>query len=159
MEQFTSDNISGNLNVGSSMISLEYGGEKYLQQASVKLDLPLDVITSRQFITLKDATASINDLELLLNGTIENDTVSKNIITDLTYKLESWPVKNILALVPPSYSSYFNGMDVDGLLSSDGSIAGVYNDSHMPVMDMHLLFEKGTLKYSSFPLPLHDVDA
>ena len=132
------------------MISLEYGGEKYLQQASVQFDLPLDVITSRQFITLKNATASINDMELLLNGTIENDTVSKNITTDLTYKLASWPVKNILALVPPSYKSYFNGIDVDGLLSSDGSIKGIYNGSHMPLMDMHLLFEKGTLKYSVF---------
>jgi hypothetical protein len=28
----------------------------------------------------------------------------------------------------------------------------------MPLMDMHILFEKGTLKYSAFPLPLHDVD-
>ncbi len=59
------------------MISLDYDGEKYLQQASVKFDLPLDVITSRQFITLKNATASINDMELLLDGTIENDTVTQ----------------------------------------------------------------------------------
>ena len=152
------DNISGNVKVSNSMISLDYGGEKYLQQASVELDLPIDVITSRQYITLKNATASINDMELLLNGTIENDTVTKNITTDLTYKLASWPVKNILALVPPSYKSYFNGTDVDGLLSSDGSIKGIYNASHMPLMDMHILFEKGTLKYPSFPLPLHDVD-
>jgi hypothetical protein len=152
------DNISGNIKVSSSMISLDYGGEKYLQQAAVEFDLPLDVITSREFITLKNATASINDLKLMLNGTIENDTVSKNISTDLTYKLVSWPVKNILALVPASYKSYFNGIDVDGLLSSDGSIKGIYNGSHMPLMDIHLLFEKGTLKYSAFPLPLHDVN-
>ncbi len=140
------------------MISLDYGGEKYLQQAALRIDLPLEVITSRQFIKLKNATASINDMELLLNGTIENDTVNKNITTDLTYKLASWQVKNILALVPPSYKSYFNGIDVDGLLSSDGSITGVYNASHMPLIDMHILFEKGTLKYSGFPLPLHDIN-
>ncbi|HZY25703.1 MAG TPA: AsmA-like C-terminal region-containing protein [Bacteroidales bacterium] len=152
------DNISGNVKASSSMISLEYGGEKYMQQASVHFDLPIDVITSREFIRFKNATASINDLELLLNGTIENDTVSKNITTDLTYKLASWPVKNILALVPASYKSYFNGIEVDGLLSSDGSIKGIYNGSHMPLMDMHLLFEKGTLKYSAFSLPLHDVN-
>lgn len=152
------DNINGNINVSNSIISLEYAGEKYLQQASVKLDLPLDVITARQFITLKNATASINGMELSLDGTIENDTVSKNIITDLTYKLASCQVKNFLALVPPSYQLYFTGMDVDGLFSSDGTIKGIYNDSHMPLMDMHLLFEKGTLKYSAFPLPLHDVD-
>jgi len=154
----TRDNIRGNVKISTSMISLEYGGEKYLQQASLQCVLPIDVITSRQFIRLKNATASINNMELLLNGTIENDTVSKNITTGLTYKLASWPVKNILALVPPSYKSYFNGIDVDGLLSSDGSITGVYNDSHMPLLDLHLLFEKGTLKYSAFPLPLHDVE-
>jgi hypothetical protein len=152
------DSMSGNVKISSSMISLEYGGEKYLQQAALQCVLPIDVIMSRQFIRLKNATASINDMELLLNGTIENDTVSKNITTDLTYKLASWPVKNILALVPSSYKSYFNGIDVDGLLSSDGSITGVYNNSHMPLMDMHILFEKGTLKYSAFPLPLHDID-
>jgi hypothetical protein len=151
------DNISGNVKVSSSMVSLEYGGEKYLQQATVQFDLPLDVITSRQFIRLKNATASINDLEVALDGTIENDTVSKNITTNLTYKLASWPVKNIVSLVPPSYQSYFKGIEVDGLLSSDGSIKGIYNGSHMPLMDLHLLLEKGTVKYSSYP-SLHDVN-
>ena len=154
----TRDGITGNVKVSSSMISLEYGGEKYLQQASVQIDLPIDVITSRQFIRFKNATASVNDMELLLNGTVEDDTLSKKITTNLTYKLASWPVKNILALVPPSYKSYFSGIDVNGFLSSDGSIEGVYNDSHMPLMNLHILFEKGTLKYSAFPLPLHDVD-
>jgi hypothetical protein len=152
------DNISGNVKVSSSMISLDYGGENYLQQAAVQFDLPVDVITSHQFIRLKNATASINNMQLLLNGTIENDTVSKNITTNLTYKLASWPVKNIVALVPPSYKSYLKGVDVDGLLSSDGSIRGIYNTSHMPLLDMHLLFEKGTLRYSAFSLPLHDID-
>lgn len=154
----TQDNISGNVKVSNSLISLEYGGEKYLQQDAVQFNLPVDVVTSRRFITLKNASASINDMELWLNGTIENDTLRKNINTDLTYKLASWPVKNILALVPPSYKTYFNGIDVDGLLSSDGSIKGIYSASHMPLMDMHILFEKGTLKYSGFSLPLHDIN-
>ena len=153
------DNIVGNVNVNTSMISLDYGGEKYLQQAALRINLPLEVIASRQFIKLKNATASINDMELLLDGTIENDTLSKTITTDLTYKLASWQVKNILALVPPSYVSYFKGIDVDGLLSSDGSITGVYNASSMPLMDLHVLFEKGTLKYSGFALPLHDINS
>lgn len=152
------NNISGIVDVSNSVISLEYGGEKYLQQAAVQLVLPIDVITSQQLISLKNATATINGMELLVNGTVENDTLSKTIDTDLTYKLASWPVKNLLALVPPSYNSYFSGIDVDGMLSSDGSINGIYNGSQMPLLDMHILLEKGTLKYSSFPLPLHDID-
>ncbi len=151
------DNVSGDVRLSTSMISLDYGGEKYLQQASLQLNLPIDVVMSKQFIRLKNATAKINELELALDGTVENDTVNKNINTDLTYKISSWQVNKILALVPPSYMSYFKGIDVDGLLSSDGSIKGVYNASQMPLLDIHLLFEKGTLKYSAFSLPLHDV--
>ncbi len=155
----TNDNISGTVNLNTSMISLDYGGEKYLQQAALRIDLPLELITGRQYIKLKNATASINDMELLLDGTIENDTLTKTVTSDLTYKLGSWQVKNILALVPPSYKSYLNGIEVDGLLSSDGSITGIYNASHMPLLDMHVLFEKGTLKYSGFSLPLHDINS
>jgi hypothetical protein len=152
------DSISGNLKVSKSGISLEYDGEKYLRQASVELDIPVDIIPSRQFIRLKNVTASVNDLELFLNGTVENDTLDRNIITDISYKLKSWQIKNVLALVPPSYNSYFKGIDADGFMSSEGSIKGLLGDSVMPLMDIHLQLEKGIMKYTGFPLPLHDIE-
>jgi len=151
------DSISGNIEIESPSVSLEYGGEKYLQNTSFSLDMPLDFKPSRQLIGIKEASVSVNSLELFLNGTIENDTVSKNLITDLTYKLESWPVKNIVALVPPSFDSYLKGIETDGLLSSQGHIQGIMNDSVMPLMDISLEMKDGTLKYSGFPLPLHDL--
>jgi len=48
----THDNITGDIKVKRSVISLEYEGEKYLRQASVKLDIPAEVVLSRQFINL-----------------------------------------------------------------------------------------------------------
>lgn len=154
----TQDRISGNVKVTRSGISFEYDGEKYLNQASIQLDIPVDVIPSRQFINLKNATVSINDLEILLNGTIENDTINQNIITDIRYKLTSWPVKKMLELVPPLFHSYLEGIDGDGFLTSQGSIKGLLNDFVMPLMDIHLLLEKGMMKYAGFPLPLHDIE-
>ncbi len=153
----TSDSISGNVKVTRSVISFEYDGESYLNQADVKLDIPVDVIPSHQFIRLTAATFSVNDLELGLNGTIENDTINKTIISDITYKLTSWPVKSILSLVPPSFHSYLEGVEADGLLSSQGSIKGLFNNSVMPLMDINLMMENGMLKYTGFPLPLHDI--
>ena len=154
----TRDSVSGKLMVSKSEISLEYDKEKYLEQASIKFNIPVDVIPSRQFINFKNARASINDLELLLNGTVENDTINQNIFTDMSYELTSWPVKNMLALVPPLFHSYLEGIDADGLLTSQGSIKGLLNDSIMPLMDIHLLLEKGMMKYAGFPLPLHDIE-
>jgi hypothetical protein len=153
------DSISCHVKVSRSGISLEYDGEKYLQNASVQFNIPADVIQSRQFVRLKKASASINDLQIKLNGTIENNTISHNIVTDISYKLDSWPVKNILTLVPPSLNNYFKGIDAEGLLSSSGSIRGIYNDSIMPLMDIHLLIKNGNLNYVDFPLPLHDINS
>ncbi len=153
------DNISGKVKLAASGISFEYDGEKYLEQASIKMDIPVDIIASRQIINLKNATISINDLELGLNGTVENDTLNQHIITDIEYKLSSWPLRNILALVPPSLHSKLEGIDGDGLLTSQGSIQGILNDSVMPLMDIHLVLQEGKMNYDGFPLPLHDIES
>jgi hypothetical protein len=154
----TQDDISGTIEVTTPGISFEYDGEKYLEQASIRLAIPVDVIPSRQFINLKNARVSVNDLELLLNGTIENDTINQHISTDIDYKLSSWPFSSMLALVPPSFQSKLKGIDGDGLLTSQGSIKGILNDSVMPLMDIHLLLEKGKMNYDGFPLPLKDIE-
>ncbi len=151
------DNINGHVMLNSPSLSLEYVGEKYLHQASVHLDIPADISLSRQIIKLTDATAKVNDLKLLLSGTVENDTLNKAINPDLTFKVESWQVSDILALVPPSYNTYFKGIDAGGLLSSEGSIRGRYDVSHIPLLNVHVVYEKGTLKYPGLSVPLHDI--
>lgn len=153
----SADSIAAKINVSNSKISFDYAGEKYLNEASVELDLPLEVIMSKQFIKLKNAGITVNGLELLLNGTVENDTVNKNMITDLSYSFSSWQIKNVLALIPPSYNSYFKGIDADGIISSQGTIKGIMNDSSLPLFDIQLQMDKGVMKYSEFPLPLHDI--
>ena len=151
------DNITGDIKVKRSVISLQYEGEQYLQQTSVKLDIPAEIVLSRQLINLQNAKVSVNDLELMMNGSIENDTVNRRIITDLNYQFGSWPVENMLALVPPSFRSNLQGIEANGLLSSQGSIKGLLTDSVMPVMEINLQMEKAELKYDKFPLPLHDI--
>jgi hypothetical protein len=151
------DSISGNVKVSRSEISFEYKGEKYLDNASVRLDFPTDIVLSRQFVRIKEASALMNDLGITLNGTIATDTSNKNIIADISYKLKSWKLKEVLDLIPASFGSYLEGIDADGLLTSEGNIKGIFNDSLMPVMDIHVLLEKGTLKHAGFPLPFKDI--
>ncbi len=151
------DKISGEIRVMNSVISLEYDNEKYLQDARVSLDLPLDFVPSVQALTLKNAVASVNELGFSLNGSVGNDTADRKIITDLSYRLTSWPIGKILAVVPPSYASYLKDIEADGLLSSDGTIKGSFSETAMPILDIHLLLEKGKVRYSGFPLPLSDM--
>jgi hypothetical protein len=109
-------------------------------------------------IGFSDASFSVNDLKLLLNGTVESDPVSHNINTNITYILDKWQISSLLALVPPSFTKYLKGTEADGVLSSEGSIKGILNDSLMPVMDLNLFLNNGVLEYEGFPMPLHDIE-
>ena len=154
-----SDSISGTVRMELCKTSFTLGDEKYLHDALIRLNVEADAVLSRQFIQLKNTFLSINDLKLDVVGTVENDTLRKQIATDLSYKFDSWSVKNIMALIPASFSSYTNGIVADGKLSSEGTINGVYSSSTMPMMDIRVLLEKGTFRYPAFPLPLTAMNA
>jgi len=153
------DNISGSVCLESNQVGFALGEEVYLLDIPVELNVVANAIISRQFFQLKEASLSVNKLTLDLAGTVENDTIQKLVATDLSYKFASWPVKNIMALVPPSFASYAKGLEADGKLSSEGTINGVYSSSSMPLMDIHVLLEKGMLRYPDFPLPFTAINA
>ena len=155
---FTDDDFSGKIRLEPSKMTLELDNEIYLHDALIGLDLVADAIFSRQFVNMKEATISVNDLKLDVTGTVEIDTANY-IITDLTYKTDSWPVKNVMELIPSAFASYIEGIELDGKLSSEGTIKGIYNESSMPMMDIRLMLGRGTLKYADFPVPLRDINA
>ena len=152
------DTITSNIKVKNSTVSVQYEGEKYLQSASVKFDMLSDIIQSGSVMKINEGSGSVNGLEFKMNGSVGYDTRNQDIALDLGYNVKPSPIDQLLKLVPPSYQSYFKGVEVNGSLSSDGKIKGIYNDTHWPVCDIHLLMENGTLKYAGFPIPLHDMN-
>ena len=156
---FVGDSISGNIRLEPCKLTLELNNENYLQDALIGLNLTADATLSNKFVQLKEAFVSINDLQLYTSGTVEYDTLLQQTATDLSYKLDSWPIKSIMELVPSSFASYVEGIELDGRLSSEGTISGVYSTSSMPMIDVSVLFEKGTLKYDGFPVPLREINA
>ena len=153
------DRIRGEIKVSKSLVSLEYAGEKYLQASDLRFDLPLELKASGPVITFSNALVSVNDLGFRLNGTIINDNVNKEILTDISYQLDSWSLDKLLAMVPPSMTSYIKDYNAEGLISSEGSIKGSFSESAMPLMDIHLVVEKGGLKYAALPLTLKNIEA
>lgn len=153
------DSISGEIIMNPTTAMFQLGDETYLQDASVALNLVADAVLSRQLVTLKEASLSVNDLKLDVAGTVENDTVQNLVATNLSYKLASWPVKSVMALVPQSFASYIEGIVADGNVSSEGTVTGAYSQSSMPLVDVRVLLENGTLRYSDFPVPLTAINA
>ncbi|MHC1703318.1 MAG: hypothetical protein AB9846_05365 [Tenuifilaceae bacterium] len=152
-----SDTLNMHLKVSDCIMSFNYEGEDYLKNASITLYTPAKVILSKQLVQFGDSELSINEISLAFDGTVENDAVRDRINTNINYKSKKFPVSSALALIPPSYQSYTEGMTIDGIASSDGKITGFYSDSVMPLMDLHIIMYEGTFKYEGLPLPLSNM--
>ncbi|ASB47702.1 AsmA family protein [Alkalitalea saponilacus] len=152
------DHIVGNINISQSLITFGYDGETYLDNASVIIDAPSSTfIPSRVFLNLDNAKASVNQLAAHVSGTMEVDT-SGIIHTDMGYQLENWRIREIIAMIPPAFHEYLEGIETDGLVSSTGKITGIYSDSVMPLMDIKLQLKNGSFNYAEYPLPLRNMN-
>lgn len=155
--RLVSDTLSMHLNVSDCILSFNYDGEQYFKNASIKLNSPAKVILSKMLVEFGKSEVSINDINLTFNGTIENDATNNRINTNITYKSSTFPITSAFALIPPSYQSYIDGVDLKGTASSDGKITRFYSDSVMPLMDLHIIMHEGNLKYAGFPIPLSNM--
>lgn len=148
------DNFSGHLDVGNSVVSVEYEGEKYLDNARIQLSAPAEIIFSRMLVDLKDGLASVNGMGFSINGSIEYDIIRESVITDISYQLERGQIGDLMALIPPSFLSGFGEIDASGIISSRGIVRGSLNDSLMPLMDIRMTVADGNLSYGDLPFPL-----
>jgi len=149
-----SDTINTQINVSKGIVSLTYNGEKYLRNASVKFNTNAKLNLPKMKIYFGKSEATVNNMNLAFSGSIENDSAHNQILFDLNYQGKLLPLPELVAFVPSSYQSYLKGVEANGLVSSEGKIKGAYSDSVMPLMDMHIVLQDGTLKYDGFPVPL-----
>ncbi|MGC9342570.1 MAG: hypothetical protein ACP5E3_07725, partial [Bacteroidales bacterium] len=159
--------ISGNLreeivhvsfDVNDADVSFSYKDEKYLEHARLKVRIPAKISLSRQRIELEETFFSVNGLDISLNGSLENDMANETIAIDMDYKLDSWKIEDVMALIPVKYISGTGLNSISGQVSSKGSIEGFYSDSLMPLIDMHLSLENGHVDYQEIPFPLSDIN-
>ena len=151
------DIIEGRFGINSSNISFELDGELYLDDSYITLNIPGRIDQSVKMILIDETVATIDGLEIGMNGIVDFNNPDGDINTSLEYRFKSWPLKKIVGMVPQSFNSYIEGFDIDGMVSSHGSISGIYNDSLVPWLDISLLLEGVAIDHSSMPLPVSNI--
>jgi hypothetical protein len=149
-----SDIFDALIKVSESVVSVNFDGEQYLNAVAIAMNMPLQVNLASQLIKLANAEASFNSIDFEVNGSVENDTINKKMITDISFSTNSFSIPDMLALVPPSFQSYFEGLEAEGIMSSTGTVKGDYTDTSMPLMNIKFDLKNGNVKYSAIPLPL-----
>lgn len=151
-----SDTIDADVEVTNGVVSLAYDGEQYLRSASVKAKTSLRFIIPKMRIEFAPSEAIVNNMNATFSGSIENEP--KQVLFDLAFQGKLLPLPEILAFVPSNYQSYLKGVEANGLITSEGKIKGAFSDSLMPLMDLHIVLQDGTLKYDGLPVQLSQMN-
>ncbi len=151
------DIIESDIDIKNSLASLTYKGEKFLNEASVKIKAPLKFNPVANSFSTNNALVTLNKFTAGISGFIEIDDENEQFFSDLEYSIKEEKISDIIALVPLGYNKYLEGLEIDGLLTSNGKVTGFYNDSILPAIDIKLMLNKGTFYYNLYPLPLNDI--
>ncbi|MDR2891267.1 MAG: AsmA family protein [Alistipes sp.] len=162
-----------------SNLTVAYGGETYLSGAPISINVVAEADLASQKANIRTAELRLHSLPLSVDGTVSNDSLRNGIDTDLHYRLADWPVEKLLSLVPPAFAGMLEGIEASGLLSSEGTVKGLYaaataatvttgNDAaattaaiaSMPTVDANVTLRGGNVRYPAMlPWPLTGVEA
>ncbi len=147
-----------NLHLAVQSLSLLIGEEQLADSLQVAMDLPhTGVNLADMQFTLRNAILGVNEFAVTIDGTA---LLQDDIAVDMTASLNDWQVVEVLKIVPASYLSMLDGMDIDGgVLSLNAHAKGVLNDTTMPIVDAvcEVRDAKGAYK-EVFPYYLKQID-
>lgn len=150
-------------------VSATMGGTKYADHLCVSATLPIGLNKSqpRQVGTHSDKgnaiavktnapiVLSVNEFTLTLSGRV---SLGDSIALDAKASLDDWQIAPLLALLPPSLmGDLLRDITVDGSVSLNAHVQGVYGDSVMPVVDAEIALSDGMGRYSGLPYTLKNV--
>ena len=153
----TDNHFAGYATIYRAPTTFDLNGERLLDSVILGTHIPAEVNFDIMHINFKEALFGINDIELGLNGVAQLDNDDINL--DLQFGSNEANLQDIIALIPEAYKDVLDGINISGHIALSGTAKGTYNDSTMPLVSAKLRYIDGTLQYSEFPLPLHNINA
>ena len=136
-------------------VSAQVGGSTYADNLSLGVELPVALDLDMMSVDLKNAQLRVNQYMLGVDGIV---TMADDLSLQLRLQAQDWQIEPFLALLPMSVTDMLKGIEVDGVLSLDADIAGVYNEQEMPVVDASVVLKNAQGAYNELPYRLRDVN-
>ncbi len=142
---------------GAERFSLNYEGTYFISNVSVATRTMLNVDYEKMNIAIQENELLVNRLPLEVTGFIQmpNDSM----FFDLKLKTKQSGFDNFLALVPPSYEEYLEGIETSGTASIAGTVNGFYFEEEYPAFNLKIEVADGNLHYASLPEEVKNISA
>lgn len=164
-------NVDMNLDVQGAMSDLQgrlamalpkgdiaMGGMQYVndnlkaeRKDLLKVDAPFHANLNDKQFTLSDATLALARFAMTVDGDValaKTDTAG-NELTPMKVDARlatdgSWPVKELISILPARFTTWSKGMNVDADVSLDATAQGVVADSTLPLITARVTMQDGS---------------
>lgn len=139
-------------------IDVSLNGERYVNSAILWGELDVEADLSKQVFTLNNNSFGLNDLILMIDGSI---AMNEDIIeTNINLASGETEFKSLLSLVPAFFMSDFDDLETKGAIKLDVSLAGKYNSStgELPDVGVKLTVNDGTVWFKGDPELMSDLN-
>jgi len=139
-----------------SKISLVYDKTNYLNNNSIELDADIAIDLDKMRFTFEDNFGKINQLPLNFDGFLQ---VSKDFQEmDIKFSTPDSDFKNLLALIPQTYSGNLEDIDTKGEFNLEGRIFGKVDDSYIPKLNIELSSRNAEFQYANLPNKMENIN-
>jgi hypothetical protein len=151
------DYLNALLKATSPEVSFSMDSTEYLKKADTKINIPLQYQLKNKVLTLSAARIELNGLVANIDGNVKNNPDNGDILSAFRFTTNKYQLKPFLKMIPKKYTTKLEGVEMDGQVNTTGTIEGIYNQTHYPVVDMNVYVEKGTFQYAGFQYKLREI--
>ncbi len=135
--------------------SFKMGDEEYLTRNKISLDAIFNLDLKNQTYTFLENEAKINELPLIFEGFVKLNETNNEI--DLSFKTPSSDFKNFLAVIPETYVKQINDVKTTGSFTINGTLKGIVDSTHIPLMDIKIASDNASFKYPDLPKAVDNI--
>ena len=151
--------IDGNLVADVSNTVLCHDTTTYLNGMDLTVSSDLQADLSALDFELQDTRLKLEDQTLDVNGSVDIDTLSSDIHTDLHYETGNWNIDWILPLIPRSIiGNTLDDMQIHGTLALEGDVKGTLSDKETPKVTSGIKWTNGDFAMKDLPLDFTNVE-
>ena len=146
------DSLLGVLDLNMENFVLHAGEDHYVDTLDFTLNSDLKLGLSNQTLNLRETSLALGGYRLAVEGNVRRDTANGDLSMDLDYRTETWPLKEVLDLLPPALvGTTLDSLHIDGRAGFAGNVAGLYNEQHTPHITSDITLDDGTFSMDGFP--------
>ncbi|MBR4135160.1 MAG: AsmA family protein [Bacteroidales bacterium] len=153
------DHLKGNLQLDVADLKLQQDTTSYIDKERVSVKTAVDGTLSLQKLLVESMDLIYDQYKMQLSGDVQRDTANGDILLDVTYQTDTWPIADVLKKLPASITSHLpDSMKLDGMVALGGTVKGTYNEQSMPVVTSHVKLADANFAMAGMPFDIKDID-